>query len=415
MTNWDDNRPGPGADASAEPLDHIDEWADLALDYIDGTAAPAEAARVEAHVADCPSCSARLQQQRAFASQLAAIPLVEAPEGLEDRILGEFLFPSQVPPALPEPEKAPVVSLWQRRLRAWVPAAAAVAAVFVGIVAYGLLSSSDDQEAADLFTTTTPTAAVAVVPASQDGMDPPANEGQLGSATTLATATETTAGGSSPSDGTDPSVASVDTPPATITSRRAMVDAMKTSSGPLYLALAPSSTGNEEGQTGDTTAADPSSDGGTTESSAAASRETSTDSTGDVAQNWMEQTVREIVQFTELLPLPESVSEPGPVFAAYLDHDHVSAFIDLMLSIANSIHLNVSMQAEPDADSGMATMIEQHKDDLPALLSHVIPQPAVVRYSFTTSTLVSPSGAGEEGASPDQAGTHVLTIVFLKP
>ncbi len=102
----------------------------------------------------------------------------------------------------------------------------------------------------------------------------------------------------------------------------------------------------------------------------------------------MEETVEQLKAFTELEPLPASFGLKEPVYAAYLNHDHVSAFVDLLLAIAASIRLDVSMQAEAGEDWEAADVISKHKDELPVLLSHLLPQPSVARYSFTTTTIV---------------------------
>ena len=114
----------------------------------------------------------------------------------------------------------------------------------------------------------------------------------------------------------------------------------------------------------------------------------------------MEETIEQLKAFTELEPLPASFGLKEPVYAAYLNHDHVSAFVDLLLSIAASVRLDVSMQAEAGEDWEAAAVINKHKDELPVLLSHLLPQPSVVRYSFTTTTTGPTPMAPTERRSP---------------
>ncbi len=53
------------------------------------------------------------------------------------------------------------------------------------------------------------------------------------------------------------------------------------------------------------------------------------------------------------------------------------------------------------------------------LVGYVIPQPAPYRYGFTTSTvdeeMDQKRADGSPLTMPDEAGTHVLTILFMRP
>ncbi len=417
MNNWGDNREGPDLGTPTAPLGHMDDWAHLVVDYLDGTTDPADQAMIDEHLAGCPACSSRLFGQRETASLLGSVTLAEAPDGLEDRILGELFFPSTVQ-ALPEPAKPSVSSLWHRRLRAWVPAAAAVAAVFIGMIVYGLVGTADDQQqASDLQVTSTVIAGQAQPPASAEtatvlGAAPQTDA--AGTETTAA-AMETTTTGSVKiaAAGTEIPAASAGSTPVTITSRKAMVEALRTSTGPLFLALTPTASESTD-STATTTTTTPS-DAGTTDGSEGTAVAGAPDEliTSESAA-WVKETVGQILTFTELEPLPESVSSGKPIYVAYLNHDHVSAFVDLLLAIAASVRLDVSMQAEADEERD-ASMIEKHLGELPLLLSHVLPQPAVARFSFTTSTTAPGQNSDAGSADPDEAGTHVLTVVFLRP
>ena len=244
MSHWGDNQQGPDFGASTAPLGHLDQWDELVVDYLDGAADSTQTQAIEAHLAGCPTCAARVVYQREAASVLRSLPLASTPEGLEDRILGEFLFPSQVIP-LPEPAKPSLSSLWHRRLRAWVPAAAAVAAVLVGIVAYGLLNPAEQQLASDLQVTSTAAATQGAAPLTAGAEAAPAAETTSDGAstpTTTATAmaeTTTTETGAATTAGSGRDPASTGSAPVTLTSRKAMVEALRTSTGPLYVAFTP--------------------------------------------------------------------------------------------------------------------------------------------------------------------------------
>ena len=420
MSHWGDNQQGPDFGTSSTPLGHLDGWGELVVDYLDGTADPTQTVTIEAHLAGCPTCAARMVDQREAASVLRSLPLAATPEGLEDRILGEFLFPSQVIP-LPEPAKPSLSSLWHRRLRAWVPAAAAVAAVLVGIVAYGLLNPAEQQLASDLQVTSTAAASQGAAPLSAGNEAAPAAETTSDGASAPTTAaamaeTTTTATGAVTTDGSGRDPASGGSTPVIITSRQGMVEALRTSTGPIYVAFTPMAVETEGGSEGETATTDTLDGAGTTDGSPGTSdNEASNERVTSASEGWVEETVAQLKAFTELEPLPASFGLEEPVYAAYLNHDHVSAFVDLLLAIAASVRLDVSMQAEAGEGWDAAPVISEHKNELPVLLSHLLPQPAVVRYSFTTSTLVPTDGSDDETVAPDEAGTHVLTVLFMRP
>ena len=196
-----------------------------------------------------------------------------------------------------------------------------------------------------------------------------------------------------------------------------MVDALRTSTGPLYVAFTPMAAETEEGSEGETATTATTDDAGTTDGSTMTSdNEDSEERVTSASEGWVEETIEQLKAFTELEPLPASFGLEEPVYAAYLNHDHVSAFVDLLLAIAASVRLDVSMQAEAGEGWEAAAVISKHKDELPVLLSHLLPQPAVVRYSFTTSTLVPyPMGPTKRRSPRTKPGTHVLTVLLIRP
>jgi hypothetical protein len=56
------------------------------------------------------------------------------------------------------------------------------------------------------------------------------------------------------------------------------------------------------------------------------------------------------------------------------------------------------------------------KAKLPELSAYRTPQPAVSGWSFTTSTLVPASETPPDTgwATPDEAGTHVLIVIYVQ-
>lgn len=403
MTYRGNEPDNPGTGRPMIPSGHLDDWAESIVDFLDGTAEPNISAAIEAHLATCPDCVVRLADQRSTASYLRGLPSVDAPEGLEDRILGELLFPSKVI-HLPEPQESRWPTLWHRRLRAWVPAAAAVAAVLVGVVAFGLISSAGGDK--DM-TVSAPSSTVAAAPAaametaSAPLEDPEGDTAFVGAAGGIDQPT-TTAGAVGTETTTTTAVAVAGD---AVTDRRAMVDALKSSAGPLFLTFRPTPT--EPGEEGAGERPGPDGTDGTDPDTGRMITSAS--------DRWIEEALNQLREFTQLEPLPAAFSEGDLVFAAYLNHDHVSAFVDLLRSIAASIRLDLMLQTEPDQDGGpSAARISEGASEVPLLLSRVLPQPSVNRYTFTTSTLPPAERSSTDFQLPHEAGTHVLTVLFIR-
>ncbi len=138
---------------SASHDDIVELLGAYALDAVD----PDEQALVEAHLIECPRCTAEVADHREVAAMLAHSG-APAPEGIWTRIVESLEEP---PPAMNLPlqrTSAPpatnVVDLDERRrfrgLARWLPAGAAAAAVLVvvGLVA-GLVVADDDGRSVD--------------------------------------------------------------------------------------------------------------------------------------------------------------------------------------------------------------------------------------------------------------------------
>ena len=73
---------------------HVDDWAEVAVDYLDGRLDPETRLAVESHLAGCPDCAARLRRQQSVVRFLQETALDDPPEDLEYRAIGEMVFPS---------------------------------------------------------------------------------------------------------------------------------------------------------------------------------------------------------------------------------------------------------------------------------------------------------------------------------
>ena len=177
---------------------HVDDWAEAAVDYLDGRLDQETRAAVEAHLSGCPDCTGRLRRQQYVVSFLQDTALDDPPEDLEYRSIGEIIFPSPgTEPALAAPVEKSVYRTprWFRELRHWVPAAVAVVALASAVVAYSVVKSGSGNTS---LTTTTAGAfassATTAAPAASDATESLAAAGTAAPSTTAAaTMTTTTA------------------------------------------------------------------------------------------------------------------------------------------------------------------------------------------------------------------------------
>jgi anti-sigma factor RsiW len=66
------------------------ELVELITDYLDGTLAPADAARFERHVEGCPGCTAYLEQMRSTLAALGHLPAESLSPEAERELLAAF-------------------------------------------------------------------------------------------------------------------------------------------------------------------------------------------------------------------------------------------------------------------------------------------------------------------------------------
>jgi hypothetical protein len=73
---------------------HVDEWY---TDYLEGTLPAAQRARVEAHLAACPSCAAALDEVRQAVAAVHALPELPVPEGFAAAVQARIRAPQPRP------------------------------------------------------------------------------------------------------------------------------------------------------------------------------------------------------------------------------------------------------------------------------------------------------------------------------
>jgi anti-sigma factor RsiW len=107
--------------------------------WLDGEAAPEDAARIAAHAASCPRCAREAEFLRRTGEFVAALPRRRAAQGFDERVLRAVREPDDDAASAPA---APVIPL-----RRWSAARRAVAAAAVLVVAVGgwwVATSSSD-------------------------------------------------------------------------------------------------------------------------------------------------------------------------------------------------------------------------------------------------------------------------------
>jgi anti-sigma factor RsiW len=380
-------------------LDHIDEWGEKAVDYLDGRLDSAETAAVEQHLADCPACASRMSAQRKVVEFLRSSEEASPPDDLENRVLGQF--PREAPVGeSPARRKAGAPSLW-RRFRPWIPVTACVLAVFAGMVAYGLVHESHSS-----------------------GRQVTANLPKHGAVQTTAlntqmrSSTDDSKGSSSGANGRKQTGT---TAPA-INDKNSMVSAMKLATQPVFVSFQAPSANSATVSPTTTTASSPDSSGaslnqaGSADQTATTATTVQSVTTATLSTDEVQSLVSQLGDLTGLTQLSSDQSVGGPTFAFYVSKDQLGPLLDLLYRIKNSEDVDLTLRTEPDASyaANVGTIVRR-KAELPVLEAEGIPQPAASQYRFTTSTL-APTDDGlslSSAKTPDSDGSHVLVVVSI--
>jgi len=398
---------------------HIDEWPEAALDYLEGHLDAGRAVVVEAHLASCPECFRRLEHQRALSGLLHELPLEPAPAELEERVLEAVLATRELPGRLATQEVPPSRAvgeasvprretehleptwwsrLWHSRVRPWVPASIAVAALLLGILGYGLLRSGAENQADYAGSRLATTAAPATT--SEPAQTPTPGETRKGAGSTVyaqdstvtalgsppaaeaESETTTTAAGTTSETIATATASSAETGylAAAISDRKSMIAELAQVQGPVYFVFVSAKLG------------------------------------GSVSAETSEAVVQQLGNITGLEPLAASLALDGPTFAAYVPREDASALVDLLLSIKASLQLELHLEPQPpEATPERISRLFAHKQEFPVLSAHRTPAPAVSAWSFTTSTLLSPGDTTKRSIpTPDEDGSHVLVVILVR-
>ena len=401
---------------------HVDDWAEVAVDYLDGRLDQQTRMAVEAHLSGCTECAARLRKQQFVVRFLQETALDDPPEDLEYRSIGELVFPSPggQPLTRPVEVRKPVPALrWYRGLRAWAVPTVAVIALIAAVVGYNIARSGSNTNTTGTDSKAVTAATVVAGSATTAAALSEATVAAAGVTTTAAAATTTTAVlAAAPSTDTQFSAVATQDP-------KAMVRALETAQAPTFVsfqttitappAAGQGSTGTGEattttaGSATDTTAAGapPTTAGPTTVSTVARSGDTTIET---VSADQAEALLSAIKEFTGLEPVDRSLWLGGPTFAVFLPRQDAAKLVDLVRSIGAPFGLTVSLGGAPPAQGEQtSTRLLEHKSSFPVLAAHRALQPSTWGYDFTTSTL----GYGDTQAMPDEAGTHVVVVIWI--
>jgi anti-sigma factor RsiW len=401
---------------------HVDDWAEVAVDYLDGQLDQDTRLAVEAHLSGCPDCAARLRKQQYVVRFLQESVLDDPPQDLEYRSMGEMIFPSPGGETIARPaevKKPARTPRWYRELRAWAIPVVAFVALVGAVVGYSVArSGSDATIATSADRVVAGTATTAAASATTAAPSEASAAGAIQTMTTAGATTTTALLTATPStDATFSTLAATQDP-------KAMVRALETAQAPSFVSFqtaAATPPVDDQGTTGTlaptgTTAADGTettvpgtpTTAGAPDTTIAAGAGTTTD--GTVSADQAAALLNEIKQFTGLEPVDQSLWLGGPTFAVFLPREDAAELVDLVRSISSSFGLTVSLEGTPPAqDQQASTRLLEHKDSFPVLAAQRALQPSTLNYDFTTSTL----GPGSAKALPDGAGTHVIVIIWI--
>ncbi len=407
---------------------HVDDWVEIAVDYLDGQVDQETRLAIEAHLAGCPLCAEQLRRQQYVVSFLQETLLDDPPEDLEYRAIGEIVFPSPgTEPAIRPVEEKQVYRTprWYRTLRPWIPAAAFVVLLFAAVVGYGIARSGSggEQVAGDSSRMAISTTAAAA--ATSTPMLGEAAPG--GAAASAASDSVTTAAGATTTAGSPPTAdtGTMNTFVATAEPKE-MIRALEIAQAPTYVAFRSAVTNpstatstSEQAIATTTTAAA----GGviattaTTTATVTTAAPATTDTTTAAADGTygtltVEQATAlmdEIKQFTGLDPVDRTLWIDGPTFAVFLPRQDAAELVDLVRSISSAFGLVVSIEGTPPSHmEKKCTELLAQKTSFPVLEASRALQPSTWDYDFTTSTL-----GGVTKSLPDADGSHVIVVIWM--
>jgi anti-sigma factor RsiW len=358
---------------------HLDDWTELAVDYVDGSLDAPTAAAIQAHLQGCPDCARRLAAQHSALALFTHTPLVAAPADLQTQVLTKILEAREATPAARRLARKEA-----RRKRAllnpagpWLPAMAAGAAV----LALALALTVSRHPAGLGETMTTMAAALSAEASSAQTL-------ASGGASTTSPVPLATSNTVAISPGSVTGVSAADSSRSAalqpagpyLKDRYDMVTGLSQANAPAYFFF--------DTQTGGLVTA--------VQADAIAARLTSA---------------------TGLELIDQDLSSGVKAFAAFVPREDSAALVDLLRSISDSLRLSVCLSLQPGVEvTSWATKMLQDKYSLAELSASPSGPPPGMGWLYTTST--APPTTGSSAKAPkvtllDEAGTHVLVVIFM--
>jgi anti-sigma factor RsiW len=362
---------------------HLDDWAELAVDYVDGSLDASTQTVVRAHLDGCPECARRLATQQSALALFQQVPLADAPAELEAQVFEKVSrTTASVRAARRAARKA------ERRKRAllnpagpWLPATAAAAAVLALTLA---LTLTRNPGGGDESMTTVPAALSADTSSAQTLRDAEAayssttSAAALGSGQVASESTEAVTGlaaANATAEG-----ASLRPIGPYLQDKSAMVNGLSVATAPAYFFF-------------DTADGTP----------------VTADQAGSVASR--------LTAATGLQLIDKNLSSGVRAFAAYVPRDDASAVVDLLRSISDSLGLSVCLCPQPGSEvTAWAEAMLPDKYSLAELSASRSQPPATADWQYTTSTApptTTDSAKSTKSTSLDESSTHVLVVIFM--
>ncbi len=372
-----------GASSERAISGHLDDWTELAVDYVDGRVEPSTEAAILEHLAGCTDCARRLEAQRPVVALFAQNPLADAPQQLQTKVLETLLVAGK-----PAREAR---RLTRRRVAhrpysmfgpsgPWLPAAAGAAAVLALVLA---LTVSRNPVGLDERLTSTTAMLAAESESSQTLRDAPVAFSSTTASVLL--------GSGDPA--TDSSEA-----PAELAGTAASSAAALQSAGPLV---------SDEGAM----------ISGLANADASAYFFFNNTDGGLASADQADSVVSRLTAATGLRLMDRGLTSGVRAFAAFVPRDDSEAVVILLCSIGSSLKLDVCLSLEPGTEvvSWADTML-QDKYSLAELSASPSKPPATSGWLYTTSTAPTSTSDGAKAPKPtllSEAGTHVLVVIYL--
>ncbi len=362
---------------------HLDDWAELAVDYVDGSLDTSTKAAVQAHLDGCPECARRLTAQQSALALFRQTPLAEAPAELQAQVFEKVSRTTEsVRAARRSARRA------ERRKRAllspagpWLPALAGAAAVLALALALTFTRTPaglDETMTTLAATLSSDTGSAQTLRDAEAAFSTTTSPALLGSGENATDSSEAAAGLTA----SNPARAATPLQPSGpyLQEKSAMVTGLSSATSPAYFFFATTDGAPVSAAQADTVAS-------------------------------------ELTGATGLRLMDSNLSPDVRAFAAYVPRDDSAAVVDLLNSLCDSLGLYVCLSLEPGLEvTTWAEAMLQDKYSLAELSASLSAPPATSSWEYTTST-APPTTAGSaktpKSTTLEESSTHVLVVIFM--